>query len=115
MYIGKVLFQSPLSGQSITCSNADFTTFVSAESPTEFKELVQGQIIFNDALQKWVVTGFDKDSNTVLHGVQKTTEEMEAAGFTFSQSEAEGDIVPYTYDYYAEISGYVWERIDVQP
>ncbi|MFQ6704150.1 MAG: hypothetical protein ACLRFP_03675 [Alphaproteobacteria bacterium] len=107
-----VEFELSTTGLAIDCSPADFTTFLSTITEN-YANVRSGQIIWNtDAPQdgKWFISAFDAYDQAVVSAL-KTPEELEAAGFEFSKSPSDFEVVRYDYNITGNRDAAVWTEL----
>lgn len=113
-YTGTVSFETAtLSGTVVTCSGDDFATFLT-ESGVEPLSVVSGTMTFDTASSLWILVGKDVNNETVLT-FQEYQQDYEDAGFTFTGTPEDGDVVAFTCSIEESAVSYNWVRIDVQP
>ena len=102
-----------VSGTVVTCTSEAFTSLASTYIHADITQIVSGTMTFDSLSDLWVFVGKDSGGNTVgTYQVYQT--DYENAGFTFTGTPAEGDVVAFTCTI-TESSSYAWTRIDVQP
>lgn len=113
-YTGTVSFEAAtLSGTTVACSGDNFANFLT-ESGVEPLSVVSGTMTYDSASALWVLVGKDSDGNTVLT-FQEYQQDYEDAGFTFTGTPQDGDVVAFTCTVQEAGATYTWERVDVQP
>lgn len=96
----------------IECSGEDFTTFLEdVGSGYDYDSVVAGTMEYAQDADLWIFTGKNSDDETVFT-YQQYTQDFVDAGFTFTGTYEDGDIVTFerTVEYI-----YEWSRLDVQP
>lgn len=102
-----------VSGTVVTCTSEAFTSLASTYIHADITQIVSGTLTFDSSSDLWVFVGKDAEDNTVgTYQVYQT--DYENAGFTFTGTPAEGDVVAFTCTI-TESSSYAWTRTDVQP
>lgn len=113
-YTGTVSFEpATLSGTTVTCSGDNFANFLT-ESGVEPLSVVSGTMTYDVASSLWVLVGKDSDGNTVLT-FQEYQQDFVDAGFTFTGTPQDGDVVAFTCTVEEASATYAWTRVDVQP
>lgn len=113
-YTGTVSFEAAtLSGTTVACSGDNFANFLT-ESGVEPLSVVSGTMTFDSASELWALVGKDSDGNTVLT-FQEYQQDFVDAGFTFTGTPQDGDVVAFTCTIEEASATYAWTRIDVQP
>lgn len=113
-YTGTVSFEAAsLSGTTVTCSGDDFANFLT-ESGVEPLSVVSGTMTYDAAGSLWVLVGKDSGGNTVLT-FQEYQQDFEDAGFSFTGTPQDGDVVAFTCAVEEASATYQWIRVDVQP
>lgn len=113
-YTGTVSFEAAtLSGTTVTCSGDDFANFLT-ESGVEPLSVVSGTMTFDIASSLWVLVGKDANNETVLT-FQEYQQDYEDAGFTFTGTPQDGDVVAFTCTVEESSTTYTWTRINLQP
>ncbi len=113
-YTGTVSFEAAtLSGTTVACSGDNFANFLT-ESGVEPVSVVSGTMTFDSASELWALVGKDSDGNTVLT-FQEYQQDFVDAGFTFTGTPQDGDVVAFTCTVEEASATYTWTRVDVQP
>lgn len=113
-YTGTVSFEpATLSGTTVACSGDNFANFLT-ESGVEPLSVVSGTMTYDSASELWVLVGKDSDGNTVLT-FQEYQQDFVDAGFTFTGTPQDGDVVAFTCTVEEASATYAWTRVDVQP
>lgn len=113
-YTGTVSFEAAtLSGTTVACSGDDFANFLT-ESGVSPLPVVSGTMTYDSASALWALVGKDSDGNTVLT-FQEHQQDYEDAGFTFTGTPQDGDVIAFTCTVEESADSYKWVRIDVQP
>lgn len=113
-YTGTVSFEAAtLSRTTVTCSGDDFANFLT-ESGVEPLSVVSGTMTFDIASSLWILVGKDANNETVLT-FQEYQQDYEDAGFTFTGTPQDGDVVAFTCTVEEASTTYTWTRINLQP
>ena len=114
VYTGTVTFQpATLSGTVVACDGDTFANFV-ATGGDDPESVVSGTMTYHYASSIWVLSGLDSNGNEIAHR-QIYQQDYEDAGFTFTGTPADGDVVTFVCTVEEDHTDYSWERIDVQP
>lgn len=114
IYTGTVTFQpATISGTVVTCDGDTFANFV-ATGGDDPESVVSGTMTYHYASSIWVLSGLDANGNEIAHR-QIYQLDYEAAGFTFTGTPVDGDVVTFVCTVEEDYTEYTWERIDVQP
>ena len=113
-YTGTVSFEAAtISGTTVACSGDNFANFLT-ESGVEPLSVVSGTMTFDAASSLWVLVGKNANNETVLT-FQEYQQDFVDAGFTFTGTPQDGDVVAFTCTVAEASATYAWTRIDVQP
>lgn len=113
-YTSTVSFEpATLSGTTVACSGDDFAEFLATYMPN-IADITHGTMTYIQAADLWRIEGLDADDETV-DAFQVYQEDYELAGFTFTGTPEDGDVVDFTCSITETSASYAWERIDVQP
>lgn len=113
-YDGSVTFEpATLSGTVVTATAGALATLAATYIVGDITTIVSGTLEYIYAGDLWRFTGKDAEDNTV-GTFQVYTLDYEEAGFTFTGTPEDGDIVAFTCSI-SESTSYSWERIDLQP
>lgn len=113
-YTGTVSFEAAtLSGTTVACSGDDFANFLT-ESGVEPLSVVSGTMTYDTASSLWVLVGKNANNETVLT-FQEYQQDFVDAGFTFTGTPEDGDVIAFTCTVQEASATYAWTRIDVQP
>lgn len=113
-YTGTVSFEAAtLSGTTVACDGDDFAAFLT-EAGADPTPIVSGTMTYDAGAGGWRLVGKDADNNTVTSFLEYN-EDYEDAGFTFTGTPEDGDIIAFTCTVEEASASYAWERIDVQP
>lgn len=113
-YTGTVSFEAAtLSGTVVACSGDDFATFLT-EAGADPTPIVSGTMTYDAGAGGWRLVGKDADDETVTSFLEYN-EDYADAGFTFTGTPVDGDVVAFTCTVEEDSATYAWVRIDVQP
>ena len=113
-YTGTVEFNpASLSSTTVSCSGDNFASFVAEWGSGSITDIIKGTLTYAEDSDLWVFVGED-DTETQVCTFQLYTQDFIDAGFTFTGTPQDGDVVAFTCTI-TESSTYVWERIDLQP
>lgn len=113
-YTGTVSFEpATLSGTTATCSGDDFATFLT-EAGADPTPIVSGTMTYDAGATGWRLVGKDAEDNTVTSFIEYN-EDYSDAGFTFTGTPVDGDVIAFTCTVEEDVVTYTWTRIDVQP
>lgn len=114
VYTGTVTFQpATLSGTVVACDGDTFANFV-ATGGDDPESVVSGTMTYHYASSIWVLSGLDANGNEIAHR-QIYQQDYVDAGFTFTGTPADGDVVTFVCTVEEDHTDYSWDRIDVQP
>lgn len=114
IYTGTVTFQpATISGTVVACDGDTFANFV-ATGGDDPEAVVSGTMTYHYASSIWVLSGLDADGNEIAHR-QIYQPDYEDAGFTFTGTPADGDVVTFVCTVEEDHTEYSWNRVDVQP
>ena len=103
-----------ISGTTATCSGDDFGAFVVEYGSGDITTIIKGTLTYDQAGGLLVFVGKD-DTDTTVCTFQVYTEDYEDAGFVFTGTLQDGDVITFTCTITEEITGYAWTQTDVQP
>lgn len=113
-YTGTVSFEAAtLSGTTVACSGDDFAVFL-ATYMTNITDITQGTITYIQAADLWRIEGKNSGGETV-DSFQVYQEDYELAGFTFTGTPQDGDVVSFSCSVEEDAVSYAWVRFNVQP
>lgn len=113
-YTGTVSFEAAtLSGTTVTCSGDDFANFLT-EAGADPTPIVSGTMTFEADANGWRLVGKDSNDNTVTTFIEYV-EDYEDAGFVFTGTPQDNDVIAFTCTVEEASATYTWTRIDVQP
>lgn len=114
-YADTTTFQpATLSGTVVTATSNALSGLVSQYIHADITSIVSGTMTFDQAGNLWVFYGYDSDHNEVGH-FQLYQEDWESAGFTFTGTPQDGDVVALSTTITIASTSYAWVRINVQP
>ena len=115
VYEDTVTFEpASLSGTVVTATgNALATLCAEYITGSDITDIVSGTLTYASDADLWVFVGKDAEDTTV-GTFQIYTEDYETAGFTFTGTPEDGDVVTFTCEI-TETTTYAWKRFDVQP
>ena len=102
-----------ISGVTATCSGDNFAQFVGNNGYGNVTDIIKGTLTYDQSGDLLVFVGLD-DTDTQVCTFQLYTQDYVDAGFTFSGTLSDGDVIAYTTTITAT-PVYDWSRIDVQP
>lgn len=102
-----------ISGTTVACSGSDFAAFVAQYGSGDIDTIIKGTITYDESGNLLVFVGQDGTDATVCT-FQVYTQDYEDAGFTFTGTLADGDVINFSCTI-TESASYAWSRIDVQP
>lgn len=113
-YTGTVSFDpASISGTTATCSGDDFAELVAEYGTGNITDIIKGTLTYDLAGGLLVFVGLD-DTDTQVCTFQLYTQDYTDAGFVFTGTLADGDVIAFTTTI-SESTTYSWARIDVQP
>ena len=113
-YTGTVSFDpASISGTTATCSGDDFAGLVAEYGTGNITDIIKGTLTYDLAGGLLVFVGLD-DTDTQVCTFQLYTQDYIDAGFVFTGTLADGDVIAFTTTI-SESTTYSWTRIDVQP
>lgn len=113
-YTGTVSFEAAtLSGTTVTCSGDNFANFLT-EAGADPTPIVSGTMTYEADANGWRLVGKDSNDNTVTTFIEYV-EDYEDAGFVFTGTPQDGDVIAFTCTVEEASATYAWTRIDVQP
>lgn len=113
-YSGTVEFNpASISGVTATCSGDNFAQFVVNNGSGNVTDIIKGTLTYDQSGDLLVFVGLD-DTDTQVCTFQLYTQDYLDAGFTFSGTLSDGDVIAFTTTI-TETPVYDWSRIDVQP
>lgn len=113
-YTGTVTFEAAtLSETTVTCSGDDFAVFLT-EAGANPTPIVSGTMTYEADATGWRLVGKDSNGDTVTTFLEYV-EDYQDAGFTFTGTPQDGDVIAFTCTVEEASATYTWTRIDVQP
>lgn len=113
-YDDSVTFEpATLSGTVVTATAGALATLAATYIVGDITTITNGTMTFDAAGELWVFVGKDTENNTVGH-FQIYQQDYVDAGFTFTGTPQDGDVIAFTCSI-SESTSYSWERIDLQP
>lgn len=110
-YTGTVSFEAAtISGITVTCSGDDFAAYVGKWRPQVAEDIESGTLTYDQEGNLWVFDGKNADDENIAH-FQLYQEDYEDAGFTFSDTPSDGDVVAFTCTIEEGTANYSWERL----
>ena len=114
-YTGTVSFEAAtLSGTTIACSGSDFATFVAEWGSGDITTITNGTLTYDESGELLVFVGQD-DTDTTVCTFQLYVQDYVDAGFTFTGTFQDGDVIAFTCTIEETGATYAWVRQDVQP
>lgn len=113
-YTDSVTYEpATLSGTVVTSTTGALATIASEYITGDIESIVSGTLTYDYAGELWVFVGKDSENNTV-GTFQVYQQDYVDAGFTFTGTPEDGDVVAFTCTI-TDASTYSWQRLDVQP
>ena len=113
-YTDSVEFEpATISETVVTTTSNSLANLCSQYITGDITSIVSGTMTYDESGEIWAFVGKDAEDNTV-GSFQLYTQDFIDAGFTFTGTLEDGDVVAFTCTI-TESSTYVWERIDLQP
>lgn len=113
-YTGTVSFEAAtLSGTTVTCSGDNFAAFLT-EAGVDPTPIVSGTMTYEADATGWRLVGKDSNGDTVTTFLEYN-EDYQDAGFTFTGTPQDNDVIAFTCTVEEDTVSYTWTRIDVQP
>lgn len=114
-YTSTVSFDpASISSTTATCSGDDFAALVAEWGSGDITTIIKGTLTYDVSGGLLVFVGKD-DTDTTVCTFQLYTQDYEDAGFVFTGTFADGDVIAFTCTIEEDTVSYAWERIDVQP
>lgn len=115
LYTSTVTFQpATISGTVVACAGSSFAQFAKTAIGGDPRSIVSGTMTYDSAGNLWVFVG-KNSSNVTIVTYQVYQEDYEDAGFTFTGTPSDGDVVAFTCDIVSAGAVYTWKQINVQP
>ena len=102
-----------VSSTTVTCSGDDFAELVAEYGSGNITDIIKGTLTYDESGELLVFVGLD-DTDTQVCTFQLYTQDYIDAGFTFTGTLEDGDVIAFTTTI-TESASYAWTRIDVQP
>lgn len=102
------------SSTTVACSGDDFADLVAEYGSGDITTIIKGTLTYDASGELLVFVGKD-DTETTVCTFQLYTQDYEDAGFTFTGTLQDGDVIAFTCTIEEDTVSYAWERIDVQP
>ena len=103
-----------LSGTTVTCSGSDFAALVAEYGSGDITTIIKGTLTYDVGGELLVFVGKD-DTETTVCTFQLYTQDYVDAGFVFTGTLQNDDVITFSCDI-EELTSYAsWQRIDVQP
>lgn len=102
-----------ISSTTVTCSGDDFAELVAEYGSGNITDIIKGTLTYDESGELLIFVGLD-DTDTQVCTFQLYTQDYIDAGFTFTGTLEDGDVIAFTTTI-TESSSYSWVRIDVQP
>lgn len=113
-YTDTVEFEPASVSETVVTATSNSLANLCAEYITgDITSIVSGTMTYDESGDIWAFVGKDAEDNTV-GSFQLYTQDFIDAGFTFTGTLADGDVVAFTCTI-TESSTYVWERLNLQP
>lgn len=103
-----------ISGTVVTETNNALSALAGQYIHGDVTSIASGTLTFDSVGNLWIFYGYDSENTEVGH-FQLYQEDYEDAGFTFTGTPQNNDVVAFTCTITQTSSIYYWERIDVQP
>lgn len=113
-YTGTVSFEAAtLSGTTVACDGNVFANFLT-EAGADPTPIVSGTMTYDSGADGWRLVGKDAEDNTITNFIEYTQDYTDA-GFVFTGTPQDGDVVAFTCTVSEASSTYAWVRINIQP
>lgn len=103
-----------LSGTTATCSGSDFAALVARWGSGAIDTIIKGTLTYDESGELLVFVGQD-DTDTTVCTFQLYVQDYVDAGFTFTGTFQDGDVIAFTCTIEETGATYAWVRQDVQP
>lgn len=114
-YTSTVSFDPASTSSTIAaCSGDDFADLVAEYGSGDITTIIKGTLTYDVSGNLLVFVGKD-DTDTTVCTFQLYTQDYEDAGFTFTGTFVDGDVIAFTCTIEEDTVSYAWERINVQP
>ena len=112
IYTDTVSFEpATVSGTFVTASAGSLSNLAAQYISGDVSSIVSGTMTFDEAGDLWRFTGKDANGNTV-GTFQLYTEDYRDAGFTFTGTPENGDVVDFTCTIEVSSATYSWQRLE---
>lgn len=113
-YTDSVTFDpATISGTTVTATAGALAGLCEEYGSGNITDIIKGSLTYDESGGLLVFVGLD-DTDTQVCTFQLYTQDYEDAGFTFTGTLQDGDVIAFTCTI-TEVTSYAWERIDVQP
>lgn len=114
-YTDSVTFEpATLSGTVVTATAGALSNLCAEYITGNITSIVSGTLVYLAAGDLWLLTGKDAEDN-IVGSFQVYTPDYEDAGFTFTGTPVDGDVIAFTCTIEETSATYAWVRQDVQP
>lgn len=103
-----------ISGTTATCSGSDFAALVATWGSGAIDTIIKGTLTYDESGELLVFVGQD-DTNTTVCTFQLYVQDYEDAGFVFTGTFQDGDVINFSCTIEQSGATYAWERINSQP
>ena len=103
-----------LSGTTAACSGSDFAALVAQWGSGAIDTIIKGTLTYDESGELLVFVGQD-DTDTTVCTFQLYVQDYVDAGFTFTGTFQDGDVIAFTCTIEETGATYAWVRQDVQP
>ena len=103
-----------LSSTTAACSGSDFAALVAQWGTGAIDTIIKGTLTYDESGELLVFVGQD-DTNTTVCTFQLYVQDYVDAGFTFTGTFQDGDVIAFTCTIEETGATYAWVRQDVQP
>lgn len=103
-----------ISGTTTTCSGSDFAAFVSRWGTGDIDTIIKGTLTYDESGELLVFVGKD-DTDATVCTFQLYAQDYVDAGFTFTGTLEDGDVIAFTCTIDIASTTYAWARVNVQP
>lgn len=103
-----------ISGTTAACSGSDFAALVTTWGSGAIDTIIKGTLTYDQSGELLVFVGQD-DTDTTVCTFQLYEQDYEDAGFTFTGTFQDGDVITFSCTIEESGATYAWNRINVQP
>ena len=103
-----------LSSTTAACSGSDFAAFVARWGSGDIDTIIKGTLTYDESGELLVFVGQD-DTDTTVCTFQLYEQDYEDAGFTFTGTLQDGDVIAFSCTIEESGATYAWVRTNVQP